>query len=197
MSWLSCFVGDRQAEAPRQLPRLCLGLLAERKAQQIELRARGRGQKIALVALGLARAIERTTAVRQRPRRHIVAGGQNAGAKLACGSEKVAELDRLVAFEARHRRLAGDVTVGEAIDHRLLEAALVVEHVMRNADAFGNGAGIVNIAAGATGPLAMGRRAMVVELQRDPDDVVPGVSQKRRRNRGVDPARHGDDHPGG
>ena len=68
---------------------------------------------------------------------------------------------------------------------------------MWNADAFGNRAGIVNIAAGATCPLAMGRRAMVVELQRDPDDVVPGVSQKRRRNRGVDPARHGDDHPGG
>ena len=197
MSWLSCFVGDRQTEAPRQLPRLCLGLLAERKAQQIELLARGSGQKIALVACGLARSIERTTAVRQRPRCHIVARGQNAGAKLARSSEKVAELDRLVAFQTRHRRLAGDVAVGEAIDHRFLEAALVVEHVMRNADTFGNGAGIVNIAAGATGPLSMGRRAMVVELQRDPDDVVPGVSQKRRRNRGVDPARHGDDHPGG
>src|ERR1700691_1760711 len=60
------FIGDRQAEAPRQLPRLCLGLLAKREAQQIELSPRGRRQKIALIALGLARAIKRTATPRQR-----------------------------------------------------------------------------------------------------------------------------------
>ena len=59
-------VGDRQAEAARQVARLRLGPIAERKAQEIELRARGGEQEIALVALGLAGAIERAAAARQR-----------------------------------------------------------------------------------------------------------------------------------
>ena len=186
-------VGDRKAEAARQLARLRLGAIAEREAQQVELRARGGEQEIALVALGLARAIERAAAARQRARGDVMAGRQNLGAELARGLEQVAELDRLIAFDARHRRLAGHIALGEAVDHRLLEAALVVEHVMRNADALGDRARVVDIAAGATGALAVGRRAMIVELERDADDVVAGIGQQRRGDRGIDAARHGDD----
>ena len=69
------------------------------------------------------------------------------------------------------------VAFGEAVDHRFLEAALVVEHVMRNADALGDRAGVVDVLAGAAGALAVGRRAVVVELQRDADDVVAGVGR--------------------
>ena len=65
-------------------------------------------------------------------------GRQHLGAEIARGVEQVAKLDRLVAVDAGHRRLAGDIALGEAVDHRCLEAALVVEHVMRNADAFGD-----------------------------------------------------------
>ena len=43
---------------------------------------------------------------------------------------------------------------------------------MRNADALGDRAGVVDVLAGAAGALAMGRGAMVVELQRHADDVV-------------------------
>ena len=89
---------------------------------------------------------------------------QDLGAELACGFQEVAELDRLIAFEARHRGLAGDVTVREPVDHRFLEAALIVEHVMRNADALGDRTGVVNIAARATGALAVDGGAVVVEL---------------------------------
>src|SRR5437899_5645807 len=52
-------VGDRKLEAPRELARLGLGALAEREAQRFELLARGGEQEIALVTLGVARAIER------------------------------------------------------------------------------------------------------------------------------------------
>ena len=45
---------------------------------------------------------------------------------------------------------------------------------MRNADPLGDGAGVVDVAAGAAGALAMGRRAVIVELQRDADDVIAG-----------------------
>ena len=64
---------------------------------------------------------------------------------------------------------------------------------MRNADALGDSAGVVDVAAGAAGALAVGRGAVVVELQRDADDVIAGIGQQRRGHRGIDAARHRDD----
>ncbi len=64
---------------------------------------------------------------------------------------------------------------------------------MRNADPLGNGTGVMDVAAGAAGALAVGRRAVIVKLQRDADDVVAGFRQDRGGNRGIDAARHGDD----
>ena len=125
-----------------------------------------------------------------------MAGREHLGAEFARGAEQVAELDRLVAFDAGHRRLAGDIALGKAVDHRLLEAALVVEHVVGNADALRHRARVVDVLAGATGALAMGRGAVVVELQRHADDVVALGLEQRRRHRGIDAARHGDDHAG-
>jgi hypothetical protein len=170
-------VGNRKPEPARQLARFRLGAIAERKAQQVELLARCAEQEIALVAFGLTGAVQRPAAIRQRPRSDIMAGRQSLGAEFARGIEQVAEFDRLIALDARHRGLAGDVTCGEPVDHRFLEAAFVVEHVMRNADAFGNRAGIMDIAAGAAGAFAVGRGAVVVELKRDADDVVTRIGQ--------------------
>jgi len=67
---------------------------------------------------------------------------------------------------------------------------------MRDADPLGDVARIVNVLAGAAGALAMGRRTVVVELQRNADDVVALRLQKRSRRRGVDTAGHGDHDPG-
>src|SRR5262249_50880298 len=150
-------------------------------------------QEIALVARLLAGAKQRAGAVAEPPRRHIVAGRERGRAELARGAQQVVELDRLIALDAGHRGLARRVALGEAVDHRLLEAALVVEHVMRNADIGGDPAGIVDVAAGAAGALAMGRLAVVVELQRDADDVVAFGLEQRGGHRRVDAARHGDD----
>ena len=123
-----------------------------------------------------------------------MAGGQHAGAKLARGFEQVAKLDRLVALDTRHWRFARDIAGGKTVDHQLLEAALVVEHVMGNADALGDRARVVDILAGAAGALAVGGLAMVVELQRHPDDVIPFRLEQGRGDRGIDASRHGDDH---
>ena len=67
---------------------------------------------------------------------------------------------------------------------------------MRNADALGDIARVMDVLAGAAGALAMARRAMVVKLQGDADDVVTLRLQQRGRGRGVDAAGHGDDDPG-
>ena len=69
-----------------------------------------------------------------------------------------------------------DIGVGERLDHRLAEARLVVEHVMRECRAASatSRASWMSL-AGAAGALLGGRRAMVVKLQRDADDVVAGA----------------------
>ena len=92
-------------------------------------------------------------------------GRQRLRAEVARGREQVAELDAAIALDARHRRLAERVALGKGVDHGLAEALFIVEHVMRNADALGDVARVVDVLAGAAGALAMGGRAMVVELQ--------------------------------
>ncbi len=94
-----------------------------------------------------------------------------------------------------HRRLASRVALGEIVDHRFAETTLVVEHVVGNADPLGYVAGIVDIATGATGTLAMGGGAMVVKLERDPDYVIALGLQERSRHRRIDAAGHGDYDP--
>ena len=125
-----------------------------------------------------------------------MAGGERLRAELARGLQEVAELDAAVALDAGHRRLAQRIGIGEIVDDGLAKAVLVVEHVMGNAELGGHVAGVVDVLAGAAGALAVGRRAMVIELQRDPDDVVALRLQQRSRRRGIDAARHGDDDPG-
>ena len=64
---------------------------------------------------------------------------------------------------------------------------------MRDAERLGDAAGVVDVLAGAAGALAVHGGAVVVELQRDADDVVALALQQRRDDRGIDAARHGDD----
>src|SRR5215470_6733776 len=166
------FVGDGEPEPASQFARLCFGTIAQREAQQIELCARRREQEIALVALGFTGAVERAAAVGEPARGNIMAGRQYRGAELARGHQQIAKLDRLIAFDAWHRSFAGDVAFREPVDDRFFEPPLVVEHVVRNADPRRHGARVVNIATGAAGTFAMRRRAMVVELERDADNVI-------------------------
>ena len=78
-------VGDGQTEAARQFARARLAHVAQRKAQEIELLARGAEQEIALIALLLARAVERARTIGHRARGDVVAGRQRLGAELARG----------------------------------------------------------------------------------------------------------------
>ena len=121
-------------------------------------------------------------------RRHDV------GAEIASGVEEIGELDRLVAGDTGDRRLAGDIALGEQVDDLLAEPRLVVEYVMGDAETGGHVAGVVNVAPGTAGTLAMGGRAMIVELQRDAEHVIALALQQRGHDGGIDAARHGDDN---
>ncbi|MNT80253.1 hypothetical protein D3C72_2196910 [compost metagenome] len=68
----------------------------------------------------------------------VVAGRHGLGAQVAGDVQQVAELDRLIAADAGDRRLALQIGVRELVDDRVLEAAFIVQDVMRNADQFGS-----------------------------------------------------------
>src|SRR3979411_602049 len=123
-------------------------------------------------------------------------GRKRRGAELARGRQQIAKLDRTVALDTRHRRLAGSVAVGEIVDYRFTKTIFVVQHVMRNPDPLGDIACVVDVLPGAAGALAMGGGTMIVKLQRDTDDVVALRFQQRSRRRGIDAAGHGDHDPG-
>src|SRR5205085_5088613 len=136
---------DGKTEAARKLARLRFGHVAQRKAQELELLPGGGKQEIALVAVGVAGAIKRPVPTGQAPGRDIMGGGQHLGSEVAGGGKEVAELDGLIAFDAGHRGLPRRVAFGEAVDHRLLEAVLVVQDVMRDPDALSDRAGVMNV----------------------------------------------------
>ena len=187
--------GHGEAQAPGQRAGLGLGPSAQGKAQELELLSRGREQEIALVAAGIGGAVQ-LGPVSARDPAHVVAGGQRLGAQVLGGGQQVAELDPLVAAHAGDRGLAPEVGLGEVLHHAGLEAVLVVEHVMGDAEPVGHAPRVVDVLAGAARALAPRRGAVVVELQRDADDVVAFGGQQRRGYRTVHAARHGDHDPG-
>ena len=169
MSWLSGFSATGRLKRRARSRVSAFVMIAERKPQELDLRVRRREQEVALVALGLAGAEEGAAARGQRARGHVVAGREQLRAEVLRGPEEIAELDRLVAVDAGDRRLAGDIALGETIDHLLLEAALVIEDVVGDADCARDHAGVVNVLARATGALAMGGGAVIVKLKRHSD----------------------------
>ena len=78
-----------------------------------------------------------------------MAGREAIGAEIAGDAEQIGELHPLVAAHARDRRAPGDIIVGEAIDHAVAEAALIIEHIMRDAEPVGDGARIADVLPGA------------------------------------------------
>ena len=120
-----------------------------------------------------------------------MAGGERVGAEVARGVEQVGELHPLVAAHARHGGEATTVGVHEIVDDRGSESALVVEHIMWDAEAPGDAAGVVDVpprAAAAAGRVV----AAVEQLECEPDDFTAGLDEQRSGGGAVDAARHGD-----
>src|ERR1700738_1040010 len=92
-------------------------------------------------------------------------GRQHRGAEVPRHTQQIAELDALIAADARDWRLAPGVAIDKIVDDRNPEAALVIEHIMGNAEARCDPRSIVDVAAGTAGAAAPRRGAMVVVLQ--------------------------------
>ena len=122
-----------------------------------------------------------------------MAGREQVGAEILRRLEQIDELHVLIAGDAGDRRLAGDIGARERLDHLFAEPRLVIEDVMGNPEPRGDVARVMDVLARAAGALAMRRRAVIVELHRQADDVVALARQQRRDDAGIDAARHRDD----
>ena len=103
-------------------------------------------------------------------------GRECRSAEIARGGQQIAKLDPLVAADARDRGLAAAIGLGEILDHVRAKAALVIEHVMGDAEPLGDARRVVDVLAGAARALAPDRRAVVVELQGDADDLKAALN---------------------
>ena len=146
----------RQIEIASQGAHFALGHGAQRKHQRGKLRARRGKQEVALVAIAVAGPIEFGSG-RTCPQLDIMPGGEHLGVELLHRGQQLVELDLLVAGDTRNRRLAGNIAFGEGLHDRRLEALLVVQDVVGDAELVGHPARIVNVLAGATGSPAAPR----------------------------------------
>ena len=168
---------------------LRLGHPAQREAQVIELRLGRAIKEIRLVARRIVGAVQFDT-VRARHAADIVSGRKAIRTQLARHAEQVGELGPHVAADAGHRGAPRKIFVGELFDHFLAKGAFVVEDIVRDPQPVGHGARVTNVVAGAACALAPRRRAVIIELERDPDHLRAAGMGEGGDHRAVDPAAH-------
>ena len=171
-----------------------LGHPAQRKAQIIELRFGGGKQEIALVAGGIESAVKFWAACAHFAA-NIMSGCQAIGPKLLRHGEQIGKLRPHIAADAGDRSAPGQIIIGEALDHLGAEGIGVIEHIMRDPQPVGHGAGIADVIAGAARALAAAGGAVIIQLECDADNLGPAARGKRGHHRAVDPAGHGNHDP--
>ena len=104
----------------------------------------------------------------------------------------------VIAQAARDRRAPGKILRDERTHHVVLEALLLIDDVIRNAERLGHAARVVNVVDRAAASLhrlrhalVTGQAALVPELQRESDDGVALLAQQRGDGGGVDSSGHG------
>src|SRR6516225_5948 len=177
-------VGHGQPEAARQIAYLGLAVAAKGKAQPRKLRARGREQEVALVALRVAGTIE-LGPDGPLSQLDVVAGGEGVGFEFARGREQIVELDLLVADHARDWRPPRRIAVHEGLHDGGPKALLVIEHVVGDAKPVGDAARIVDVLARTAGAAPADCLTMIIELEGDADDLATLLVQQRGDDRGV------------
>ena len=185
------FRRDLQAQRRRRASHIGLRHAAERKAQEVELVARGGEQEVGLIAVRIGRAREVGLTLRVNGAADIVPCRHCVRAKIARCRQKVGELHGLVAAHAGDRRRAFQVGVREVFHNLLTKAAFVIQHVMRNAQRLGDAPRVVDVLTRTARTLFLQRCAMIVELQRHADHIIAGIFQQGCDDGRVHAAGHG------
>ena len=108
-------------------------------------------------------------------------------AELVRAVNQSSELQILIAHHTRIRRAAGLVFIGEILDDVLLEFRRLVNEVIRDVELVADRARVGDGLRAAAFVLGAVHAILRPELQRDADDIVALLDQKRRRRRGSTP----------
>src|SRR5690606_23788516 len=95
---------------------------------------------------------------------------------------------------AGDRRRTREIGVGEILHHVGAEPILIIEDVVGDPQPVGHPTRIMYVLTGAAAAWAVDRRAVIVELKGDADDVIALAYQQAGGDAAVHAARHGDDH---
>ena len=123
-----------------------------------------------------------------------MSGRNKIRTKLVRAVNQPAKFQILVAHHARIRRAAGLVFVGEILDDVLLEFRRLVNEVIRDVELVADGAGVGDGLRAAAFVLGAVHAILRPELERDADDLVALLEQKRRRGGGVNSPAHATDN---
>jgi len=125
-----------------------------------------------------------------------MASGDEISLKRGGALPQPIELDFTIAHHARIGSAACQILRDKVIDYPRFEFGAQVDDIERKIQLFRNPARILEIVvrAARTPPPRHGRRRPLrSQAHRNADDLVALFTQKRRRDRTVDPARHCDD----
>ena len=122
----------------------------------------------------------------------VMARGDELRAELVRALEQRAELQMLVAQDARIGRASSPVFSGKMSDDLLLKLFRVVNQMKRDAEMVANGAHVGRRARPAALELVVVWRKTVVlpEFERDADDVIALLDQQRRGRGRIHSAAH-------
>ena len=122
-----------------------------------------------------------------------MAGGDEIRAELIRAVNEPAEFQILIAHHAGIRRATGLVFVGEVLDDVLLEFRRLVNEVIRDVELVADRARVGDGLRSAAFVLRAVHAILRPELERDADDLVTLLDQKRRRRRGINSSAHAAD----
>src|SRR5687768_6288683 len=101
----------------------------------------------------------------------VVAGGHPLRVDCVGLLQEIAELREGVAANARDRRAAACILVHEIVDYVVPEAALEVEHIVRNAQLFAHAPGVIDGLERAAWTIGY-VLSVTEQLHRRPDHIV-------------------------
>jgi hypothetical protein len=127
-----------------------------------------------------------------------VSRGQHVRANLPRGNQQLVKLKMVVAQAARNRRAPGKILVNKRTHHVALKALLMVHHVIRNSQLLGHATRVIHVVNRAAASLHLlrhalvsGQPALVPELHRQANHVMPLSAQHGRNGGRIHTAGHG------
>src|SRR6267143_117554 len=181
-------IRSHQSQPPGDRASLLLGEIAHRRQHAVHHRAIDPPQEVRLILLAVAAAEQRAT-VGDR----VMPGRNRIAVERVGVIEEVPELREGVAAHAGNGRAPARVFGHEIVDHVVPEPVLEIEDVVWNAELVRHQLRVGDRVEGAAGTVGDGV-AVTEQLHRRADHVVTLFDEQGRGDRGIDAARHRNEH---